>query len=119
MLNHTTLITFSSQYIQYIIKYNNINKTNILFQQLVATKNPVNINGNKLNETYDFIDNCINEGYSLDLQYDLINKDIVNKAHDQNLIINCWTIDNIDHLKKVISIGVDQITTNVISKINL
>jgi len=39
-------------------------------------------------------------------------KDYVRQAHDLGMTVNCWTVNDTADMKKLIELGVDQITTN-------
>lgn len=41
-----------------------------------------------------------------------INSSWIKKAHDLNMQVGCWTIDKMDDIVKMVSLGVDSITTN-------
>lgn len=50
----------------------------------------------------------------LDIHYSALNKDIVNTLHDLGIEVNCWTCDNKEDAEKLVEMGVDYITTNVL-----
>ena len=43
-----------------------------------------------------------------------VTKELVDKLHENNLEINCWTVDDPDDAKKLIDWGVDYITTDIL-----
>jgi len=56
--------------------------------------------------------------YSIHPYYAIINKDIVNFAHSNNLKIIAWTVNDRDVMEELIEIGVDGIITDDISLAN-
>lgn len=49
----------------------------------------------------------------LDIRDTVLTEKMVNKFHRKKLTINCWTVDDIDMLRKLEAMGVDFITSNV------
>ncbi|MBW6411065.1 glycerophosphodiester phosphodiesterase [Clostridium weizhouense] len=45
-------------------------------------------------------------------QYNSVTREIVEKAHDNNLEVNVYTVNNKEDMKKMIDLGVDAIITN-------
>lgn len=52
--------------------------------------------------------------FDLDIQYSLLNKEFVDRIHTNGHIVNCWTCDDREVAEKLVEIGVDQITTNIL-----
>lgn len=50
----------------------------------------------------------------LDIYYAVLDKEIIDMAHSNNIKINCWTCDDIEAAKKIVELGVDYITTNIL-----
>lgn len=51
---------------------------------------------------------------NLDLEYPYITKDLIKTLHKQGKKVNCWTLDDPTIAKKLISWGIDYITTNIL-----
>lgn len=51
--------------------------------------------------------------FGLDIEGEMLTKDIVDAFHKKNLTVNVWTVDKKEDLKKFEDMGVDYITTNV------
>jgi len=60
------------------------------------------------------IDNAINNDLGLDIYYQYLTKEIVDKFHSHNLKVNAWTVDEKDAAEKLVDMGVDFITTNIL-----
>ena len=60
---------------------------------------------------------CIQYNIGIDINYKLLNKNIVNLYHKYNLIVNCYTVDDKDIALKLIEMGVDYITTDCLEKL--
>lgn len=50
----------------------------------------------------------------LDIHYKSLTKDIVKRLHKNGIEVNCWTVDDAADAKKLISMGVDYITSNIL-----
>ncbi len=50
----------------------------------------------------------------LDISYKGITKKLVKKLHKNGIVVNTWTVDKVSLAKKMISCGVDYITTNIL-----
>ena len=57
-----------------------------------------------------------NDFYSIHLFYEIIEKKIIEIAHNNNLKVIAWTVDNEEIMKKLINLGVDGLITNDIAK---
>ncbi len=53
----------------------------------------------------------------LDIKHGAVNRELIEKCHRLGIKVNCWTVDNPDTAKKLISYGVDFITTNILEPI--
>ncbi|UZP01982.1 glycerophosphodiester phosphodiesterase [Clostridium botulinum] len=51
-------------------------------------------------------------GNALHPEYHSVNKEIVEKAHDNNLEVNVYTVNDKDDMKRMMDLGVDAIITN-------
>lgn len=65
-------------------------------------------------ETY--IDWCIDKNISLDIEYHSCTKEIVDKMHENNLIVNIWTMNDETLLDKYLGMNVDMITSDWVIK---
>ncbi len=52
--------------------------------------------------------------FDLDIQYKFLTKENIKTLHNNGIKINCWTVDNKDDAEKLIELGVDFITTNIL-----
>lgn len=64
--------------------------------------------------TEEIINKCLENKINIDLRWDLITKELVDKFHKQNLEVNAWTVDDKDTYEKLKEYGVDYITTNIL-----
>lgn len=62
----------------------------------------------------DVINRCIQDKISVDLRWDLVTKELVDKFHQAGLEVNTWTVDDPEIYKKLKEYGVDYITTNIL-----
>jgi glycerophosphoryl diester phosphodiesterase len=56
--------------------------------------------------------------YAIHLNYNIADKEIVDFAHDNNLKVNVWTVNDKDVMERLIEMGVDGIITDDISMAN-
>ena len=50
----------------------------------------------------------------LDIYHGNLTKDIVDKVHSNNHLVNCWTVDDKERAEELVAWGVDFITTNIL-----
>ena len=62
-------------------------------------------------EVYDL---CKKYHFGLDSRWDLLNQDIIDKWHKLNLKVNAWTVNDKKRAYKLIRLGIDFITTNIL-----
>lgn len=51
---------------------------------------------------------------NLDAYYPCLTKEIVEELHGKGIRVNCWTVDNKDEAERLVAMGVDFITTNIL-----
>lgn len=54
------------------------------------------------------------KGMGLDIQYRELSEDRIHALHEKGVSVNCWTCDTPEDAKRLISWGVDFITTNIL-----
>lgn len=62
----------------------------------------------------EIINKCLEEGISIDLRWDLITKELVDRFHQKGLEVNAWTVDSDEICEKMRECGVDYLTTNIL-----
>lgn len=62
----------------------------------------------------EMINKCLDENLNLDLRYDLITKELVDRFHAKGLEVNAWTIDSKEIYDQMVECGVDYVTTNIL-----
>lgn len=87
-----------------LISLRKLNK-NINLQFLTSKNNPKNFNI------------CSKYNIDLDLNYKLINDSFLKSIKDKSFIINVWTVNDINIVKKLSDLNIDYITSDKISKI--
>ena len=53
-------------------------------------------------------------GFDLDIRYDQLTKEIIDNLHAMNIEVNCWTCDDPAEAEKLVSWGIDYITSNIL-----
>ena len=69
------------------------------------------LTGDATAETLDFIKQ---NGFGLDIYFGSLTKEYVDLVHSLGLEVNCWTCDNLADAERLIEMGVDYITTNIL-----
>ncbi len=64
--------------------------------------------------THEFLEHCVNQGFDIDVNYNFCDEALVNYCHENNRLVNIWTLNDEDLLDKYLEIGVDMITTDYI-----
>ena len=49
---------------------------------------------------------------AINIDFKLLNKKVVKKIKSENLIINAWTVNEINQIKRIMKLGVDGIITD-------
>ena len=49
---------------------------------------------------------------NLDIYYKALTKEILEELHGEGILVNCWTCDDKEEAERLVSWGVDFITTN-------
>lgn len=62
----------------------------------------------------DLTDILIENRLDLDIAYPALKKEHVDLLHENGILINCWTVDNKEDADRLISWGVDYITSNIL-----
>ena len=53
-------------------------------------------------------------GFGLDIQYTAVTRELVDLIHSNGKEINCWTVNELSDAERLIEMGVDYITTNIL-----
>lgn len=64
--------------------------------------------------TSDLIEKLCENNLDLDIHYKQLNSDNINLLHSKGIRVNCWTCDDKDDAEKLVSYGVDFITSNIL-----
>lgn len=97
MFDQTTIISFNLDYLLYIRKI----EPDLPIQYLTGE----NLDEEKLRT-------CIENRFDLDLQYQTVTKELVDIMHQNDLKVNCWTVDDPTVAQELTVLGVDYITSN-------
>lgn len=99
---NTIFISFSKENIKHL--RNNFADSNCQYLAIVDTDE----------KKEDAINFAHRYKVNLDLYHNGINSDFVNKCHKKGILINVWTVDDVNLAKKLIDFGVDFITSNIL-----
>ena len=64
--------------------------------------------------TEDMIKTLVKYKMNIDIFYEILDKERIDKFHAYGIKVNCWTVDDKDKAEKLVSNGVDFITTNIL-----
>lgn len=64
--------------------------------------------------TDEIINTLCDNKLNLDAYYKVLDKKLVKKLHNNGILVNCWTCDDKDEGEKLVKLGVDFITTNIL-----
>ena len=62
----------------------------------------------------DLIQKLKDHNLELDIRHTALTEELIKKCHDEGIKVNCWTVDSAEDAEKLISWGVDFITTNIL-----
>ena len=57
---------------------------------------------------------CVENGFGLDAYSPAVTQEVVDTIHSYGLPINCWTVDKPEEAERLIALGVDYITSNIL-----
>ena len=98
-IEETVFISFSIENLHAIRKKNPEQKV----QFLIGAKVPE-----------DLVDILARYKYDLDIYYKTVTKELLDKCHEIGAVVNVWTVDEVADAEKLIDMGIDYITTNII-----
>jgi len=64
--------------------------------------------------TDEIIEKVIADGMDVDVYYKALNEENIKKFRDAGIRINCWTVDTKEEAERLVAMGVDYITTNIL-----
>lgn len=62
----------------------------------------------------DLLTLLVKDDIDLDIYYPVLTKDIIELCHENNVLVNCWTVDKQKDAQRLIGWGVDFITSNIL-----
>ncbi|MDD3126191.1 MAG: glycerophosphodiester phosphodiesterase family protein [Candidatus Izemoplasmatales bacterium] len=96
--DHISLIAFSEKYLTYVRK----NFPDIDLYLLAE----------KINDK--IIDYCERHRINLDVRYDVLDETSIKRLHLSGLKVGVWTVDDKETAEKLIKLGVDYVTSNIL-----
>lgn len=64
--------------------------------------------------TEELIEKCAKDRLDLDIRYQALTPELIEKAHKAGLKVNCWTVNTKEDGERLAAWGVDFITTNIL-----
>ena len=64
--------------------------------------------------TDETIQKLVDNRLDLDIHYYQINRELISKLHAAGITVNCWTCDSPEKAYKLVEMGVDMITSNIL-----
>ncbi|MBQ9097821.1 MAG: hypothetical protein IJY50_00115 [Clostridia bacterium] len=98
-LDHTTFISFD---------YNNL----VYLRRKLPTQSAQFLIGK--NCPMNWLEMLKKENLDLDAYHKVLTKEIVDACHENGIKVNCWTVDKPEDAERVIALGVDMITSNIL-----
>lgn len=62
----------------------------------------------------ELIEKLVANKLELDIDYKALTKELIDTLHANNIIVNCWTVNNKEKGEELASWGIDFITTNIL-----
>ncbi len=88
------------------------NLQNLIFvKELMPNQQVQYLTSNCSNEEYEIL---IKYKMDIDYEYVCLTKEIIDNCHKNGIKVNCWTCDDKKEAEKLISFGIDFITTNIL-----
>ena len=64
--------------------------------------------------TRELMQTLVEQRLSLDSYYKVLTQEVIDALHAEDLEVNCWTVDDPAWAEKLVAMGVDYITTNIL-----
>ena len=97
-LENTIFISFSAQNLIYI-------------REIKPTQNVQFLTDNFNSDVLELL---LSNRFDLDINYTSLSSEIISQCHDNDIKVNCWTVNEPADAERLIDYGVDYITTNII-----
>ncbi len=97
-LEHVTFISFSYENLVKVRKLLPAQSVQFLFSAF----------------TEEIIEKVIADKFDIDVQFKALSAEIIDRIHKAGLKINCWTVDSKEEAEKLVKMGVDYITSNIL-----
>ena len=62
----------------------------------------------------EIVDQLVEHDIGIDAYFKTLTAENVKLLHEHNVVVNCWTVDNLSDAEQLIAMGVDQITSNIL-----
>ena len=62
----------------------------------------------------EIIENVTRDKMDVDVYYKALTKEIIDQLHAAGIKVNCWTVDQKEDAERLVSWGIDYITTNIL-----
>ena len=98
MFSSTTFISFS--------------KTNLIYLRVAYPDAKAQFLTTKLND--ENISFMLENKLDADIHWKALTKDFVNMMHENERVVNCWTVDSLAAAESLRDMGVDMITSNIL-----
>lgn len=97
-LNEVTFISFLYSNLEKVRKFSPNQSAQFLFY----------------NFSEEIISIVIKDRFDVDVKHTALDKEIINRLHENGLKVNCWTVNEKDRAEELVALGVDLITTNIL-----
>ena len=64
--------------------------------------------------TQAHIDTLVQHKLDLDVHYSAMSEELMKRLHDRGIKVNCWTVDDPEIAERLVSWGIDYITSNIL-----
>lgn len=97
-LENVTFISFNYENLQKVRKVLPSQSVQFLFAEL----------------TDELFDKLVKDKFDVDMHYSYLTEEIVKRLHNAGIKINCWTVDEKESAQRLVKMGVDYITSNIL-----
>lgn len=95
-----------------LITFISFNLNNLILIRSLDNNIPIQYLTSKYDDS--LVDTCSKYNFGIDILFTQLDKEKIDKFHSKNICVNAWTVNEKEDAERLISYGIDYITTNIL-----